>query len=137
MNCIYCGVDLNPNVYCWNCGNKLPNCLEDELVGKHFKDGYSYKEILQILASHQIQISMRTLKRRIKRLGLSRRKTDFDRNALRAAISLECQGPCSLMGYRGLWHQLRCFRGMFEGVFHFSARDTEIEVRDARRSHGW
>lgn len=49
---------------------------------------------------------VRTLKRRIQRLGLSRRN-NIDENIVRNAISQEIAGPGRLAGYRSVWHALR------------------------------
>ena len=50
---------------------------------------------------------VRTLKWKLKELGLKRRGGDFDEDLLRELIKVEMQGAGWLPGYRYLWHALR------------------------------
>ncbi len=54
-------------------------------------------------------MSLRTLKRRLKELGLQK-KTLLEENTkenIRHIISTEIKGPGSLKGYRGMWNKLK------------------------------
>lgn len=58
-------------------------------------------------------MSIRTLKRRVKALKLSRKKANVSKEELRLSITKATEGPSSEMGYRSLWHKLRCSNGIF------------------------
>ena len=81
---------------------------EDDIIRCYFNDGFAYKEIRHFFKTfHGNDISERTLKRRIKRLGLSRRNTPYDRNLVRQPTQSMLDGPGSLGGYRTVWHRLQ------------------------------
>ena len=50
---------------------------------------------------------VRTLKRKLKDLGLKRKAANHDENIIRELIKQEMQGAGSLAGYRYIWHVLR------------------------------
>ena len=53
---------------------------------------------------HNINISKRTLKRRLSYYGFQRRGFSVTISELKNVIESEIQGPASMRGYRGLWH---------------------------------
>ena len=61
---------------------------ELELISQYFKQGYNNLEILEFLKIHGVTISLSTLKRRLRSLGLSRRDTASD-HELKDAIEKE------------------------------------------------
>lgn len=61
---------------------------ELELISQYFKQGYNNSEILEFLKIHGVTISLSTLKRRLRSLGLSRRDTTSD-HELKDAIEKE------------------------------------------------
>lgn len=61
---------------------------------------------------HGIKMSKRTLKRRLKLYGLSRRDSNITVQGLRAIIENEISGPGVLKGYRGMWNHLKCKYGI-------------------------
>ena len=92
--------------FCGNCGEKLN--VEENAIKFYFTEGYEYSVILEMLHKfNDIQISMRTLKSRLKALGLNRRSISFDEEEIRARIRQELDGPGCLAGYRSVWHTLR------------------------------
>ena len=106
MNCKFCEVEIDPNhKFCTMCGNRIPEGEEEELLVKYFKNGYTYEEIRNLLTLDGYDLSVRTLKGKYKRLGLSR-KYSQNPNVLRNTLTVEIDGPCSQMGYRLLWHHL-------------------------------
>ena len=114
MKCVYCSVEVEEgDNFCSNCGKRLPTSTEEEFIGKFFKEGYGYDEILHHLSSNNIVISLRTLKRRLKNLGLTRNDRAVSQDFLRNTIENEILGPASQMGYRSMWHLLGCSRGIF------------------------
>lgn len=80
-----------------------------ELITTYFKKGYSYKEIVCFLEHcHGIKISLRTLKTRLKKYGLSRRGRHTDDHIEQVVQSIrqiiETHGGSQ--GYRNIWHAL-------------------------------
>ncbi|XP_047246888.1 uncharacterized protein LOC124883696 isoform X1 [Girardinichthys multiradiatus] len=75
----------------------------DDLVRLYFRLSFSNKEILAILAhSHQTIISVRTLKRICKRLGLFRRKNQSDLEEVMVFVQQEIMTSGQMQGYRWL-----------------------------------
>ena len=81
---------------------------ERELIEFYFNRGYQYKHIVLMLdKQHGKKMNLRTLQRRLKDYGLSRRES-FDEDLVRSLITREIEsGPGSLHGYRSMWHVLR------------------------------
>ncbi|KAF7642721.1 hypothetical protein LDENG_00252490, partial [Lucifuga dentata] len=78
----------------------------DDLVKLYFRLSFSNKEILAILAhQHDKVISVRTLKRICRRLGLFRRKNQTDLPEVLAFVQREITATGQLQGYR--WLHLR------------------------------
>lgn len=88
---------------------------EHELIKRYFNQGYSNKEIIEFLKLHDVNISMSTLKRRLRTLKLSRRQkgtnvvTDEE---LKKTIEEELAGSGCFVGYRKMWAKLKR-KGMF------------------------
>lgn len=77
----------------------------DTLVEQYFDLGLNYVEIISfLLITHGITLSLRQLKRILRRKGLTKRKNHSDPAEVVAAIERELQGSGSLIGYR-LMHQ--------------------------------
>ena len=70
----------------------------EELIIFYFSLGYSYKRILNFLSLHGVSLSMRQLKRKLKKLHLGRRGTQISIENTIAAIqvSLSDVSLCSL-----------------------------------------
>ena len=70
-----------------------------EYVCDYFKKGFKYEEILLFLRNyHDLNISMPTLKRRVKAYGLKRRNTDYDIDLVRKEIRRLLDGPGCMGG---------------------------------------
>ncbi len=84
------------------------------LMKFYFDQGYDYKTICEFLSEyHDIQISLRTLKRRFSDLGWRKKNVAHDPACVWNAIVGEIQGPGGrLKGYRWIWHALRSKHGM-------------------------
>ena len=54
-----------------------------------------------------MNISMATLKRRVKAYGLKRRNTDYDIDLVRGQIRRLLDGPGCMGGYQYVWHTLQ------------------------------
>ena len=75
-------------------------------IAQHRVDlGLNYVEVISfLLITHGITLSLRQLKRILRRKGLTKRKNHSDPAEVVAAIERELQGSGSLIGYR-LMHQ--------------------------------
>ena len=81
---------------------------EREIIEYYFNCGYENKVILDFLATyHENNMSLRTLKRRLREYGLRRRNIPLDDEIIRNLIEIESNGPGELRGYRAVWHALR------------------------------
>lgn len=81
---------------------------EREVIEYYFHLGYTNEIILQFLRRfHDIEISLRTLKRRLRRFGLRRKGNVIDETRARHIITRELSGPGQLQEYRSTWHTLR------------------------------
>ena len=78
-----------------------------ELILSYFKQGYSNLEFLEFLKLHGITISISTLKRRLRTLGLSRHPANIPLDELKGIIERELGGSGCFMGYRKIWARLR------------------------------
>ena len=81
---------------------------EEILIKYYFYRGYEYKDILDFLATyHNIEISERTLHRRLRMYGLSRRNPEYDIDAITDEVRNMLGGPDCISGYRHVWHSLQ------------------------------
>ena len=112
--------------FCSTCGHKtrseLTNSVslqlqdsicEKDIIWNYFQAGYHYEIIVMFLRLyHNINISKRTLKRRLSYYGFQRRGfCNVTLNELKNVIESEIQGPASMRSYRGLWHYLKANHG--------------------------
>eukprot|EP00794_Sanderia_malayensis_P002588 gene2588-2999_t len=82
--------------------------MEEGIIKEYFYNGFQYKQILSMLSNnHDIKMSLSGLKRRIKRLGLARKKCNYDVEEIKRDIREILDGPGSSSGYRSVRHQLR------------------------------
>ena len=121
MFCNSCGAECSSSAkFCEQCGHQINEAVEQtskkaanavevkELITEYFHRGYSYNAIVGLLEKLDgVRIHVRTLKRKLKELGLKRRGCNYDEDLLRGLIKLEMQGAGSLSGYRYIWHSLR------------------------------
>ena len=70
----------------------------EKLILSHFLDGYNYNEILSFLALNGFELSLSTLKRKFKSLGLKRRNIDIDQPSLREEILKQLIGSGQYLG---------------------------------------
>jgi hypothetical protein len=80
---------------------------EGRIITEYFHSGYPYNTIVDLLKKSGIVMHLRTLKRKLKELGLSRRGNYLDEDMVRNAIAEEITGAGRLSGYRSIWHALR------------------------------
>ena len=81
---------------------------ENDFIEYHFKRGFRYESILvQLDIHHKIKMSLRTLKRRLKVLGLNKSHATASAAVIKQIIEREIEGPSMLRGYRSMWNKLR------------------------------
>ena len=140
MNWPGCGntsSDNESDTYCENC---LSEQNITNLISDYFNRGYPYGAIAGLLRTAGVQMSVRTLKRRLRSLGLRRKGQLVDEQHLRNVISEEIQGAGKLSGYRSVWHALRLRHGIHVSRHVVAKMMKEIdpdgvETRKARRLH--
>ena len=115
------------------------------LVHVYFNLGLSNREILASLALyHRIIISIRTLKRITKAIGLYRRKNHSDIVDVALFINDEIRGPGEMNGYR--WMHLKCIQNglvvtqntvrLLMGIIDPEGVDVRKRRRLRRRRYG-
>ena len=91
------------------------------LVRNYFNLGYNYNEIIaSLLFNHNVAISKRTLNRKLRDLGLYRRKNHTDELDVACFILQELQSSGCLHGYR--WMHLKCIQNkyFFVKMYHIT-----------------
>ena len=78
---------------------------DEEKIEYLFYKGYTYEEIVGLLAvDFGIEISLSTLKRKLKNMNLSRKNVNYDINLVRQTIAELLDGPhsCVVIGQYGM-----------------------------------
>ena len=92
---------------------RVSHLERDALTEQYFDLGLNYVEIISfLLFTHGISISLRQLKRLLRRKGLRRRQNYSDPAVVVGAVEREIQGSGSLIGYRLLYQRLRTDYGL-------------------------
>ena len=78
---------------------------ERETISYYFKKGYKQQLFLRL--HYTIEISIRTLKRRLQTYGLHRKIGNITEDNLKQIISVEVEGSTVAKGYRALWSSLK------------------------------
>ena len=86
----------------------------DEVIQTYFNLGFKAQEIVLFLVSvYGIRISLRHLKRILRRLGCSRRRFQSNLDEIVEAVEKELKGSGSLLGYRAMHQRLLNQYGLF------------------------
>lgn len=81
--------------------------MREEIIQNYFNLGLTASEIALFLVSvHGICISLRHLKRILRRLGCTRRRRPSDLDEVVEAVEAELRGSGSLLGYRAMHQRL-------------------------------
>ena len=139
MSCAGCGNEtgIETDTYCENCRSEREIT---DLITTYFNRGSPYGAIVGLLRAAGVQMCVRTLKRRLRSLGLKRKGQVVEEEHLRNVISVEIQGAGRLSGYRSIWHALRLRHGLHVSR-HVVARIIKeldpdgVKARKARRLH--
>ena len=101
MLCIFCGAG--------EAQNSVAVKDIDDVMKHYFHRGYPYDAIVGLLKKRGLCMCVRTLKRRLRSLGLKRKGNAriIDDSKIRSVICEEMRNPGSLSGYRSIWHALR------------------------------
>lgn len=119
-----------PNYLPATRGNAL---ARDEIVETYFSLGFTAQEIVLFLASvHGFCISLRHLKRILRRLGCRRRRFQSDLDEVVQVVQGELAGSGSLLGYRAMHQRLVNHYGLVttrEVVRHidFEGESTDLK----------
>ena len=82
--------------------------LRDELIQHYYTIGYTAIEIIVLLLSrHNVNLSLRQLRRIIRRLGIRRRDNQHSANDVLTALRSELRGSGQNLGYRAMWRRLK------------------------------
>ena len=93
--------------------NPQENHERNDLIVKYFRLGMKYTEILMYLASlHDIQLSLRQLKRIVAKRGLFRRKNYSSTDEVVEAIERELNSSGNSIGYRAMHQRLQTDNGL-------------------------
>ena len=91
----------------------IPSCEERDfdVLSEYFHRNYTYLQIKEYLSCrHEIEKSLSTIKRHLKKLNLIRRPLAANRaslNQLQDAVEEELEGSGSNVGYRRIWTALK------------------------------
>jgi hypothetical protein len=110
---------------------------EEELIRYYFYKGFAYLDICRFLSQyHGIEMSLSTLKRRMKQLNLQRQNPEYDIDFVRNEIIALIDGPHSSRGYRSIWHSLQ-LSGIRvpRRVVELLLRELDPEGVEERRRH--
>ena len=116
---------------------------DEEAIKYYFNQGFEFKEILLFLKTyHNLEISMRTLLRRLHVYGLKRRCCETEGKLrtkhfrVKNRIKGMLDGPGSVGGYRTVWHSLE-MEGMRvpRVVVQSLLKELDPIGTETRRSH--
>lgn len=104
--CLSCSFTISVDSnFCTFCGDSVDAL--DSLVTSYFRKGFQYESIVKFLSKFNgINISLRTLKSKLRELGLKRRSVNADLDSVRQRIRELLDGPNCMGGYRSIWHTL-------------------------------
>ena len=128
MHCAQCGINTAlEDHYCFAYGaRKLVNYdLRDEnyFIEYYFKRSVRYELILVQLDIHlKMKMSLHTLKRRLKVLGLNKSHATASVAVVKQIIERKIEGPSMLGGYRSMWYKLRTTHNII------APRDSVVEI---------
>ena len=95
--------------YCPQCGgecisdNTNDECDERAIITRYFRKGFEYERIVELLGKeHQIAMSIKTLKNRLREYNLKRRDLIWDEAHVRQEIAEVLNGPGCMGGYRSV-----------------------------------
>ena len=146
MFCHRCGREAEALAFCSNCGVKIrrnTQCLplrrfltQKDAIGHYFNGGFKYQTVINFLKQHHdINISLRTLKRRLVEYGLTK-KGNVSVQRVRSVIEHEIKGPSALLGYRSMWHLLRISYGIIvpRDIVATTLKDIDPEGTETRKA---
>ena len=79
---------------------------DNDFIEYYFKRSFRYESIL-VDVHHKIKMSLRTLKRRVKVLGLNKSHATASAAVIKQIIEREIEEPSMLRDYRSMWNKLR------------------------------
>ena len=79
---------------------------DNDFIEYYFKRSFRYESIL-VDVHHKIKMSLRTLKRCVKVLGLNKSHATASAAVIKQIIEREIEEPSMLRDYRSMWNKLR------------------------------
>ena len=129
--CHICGINLRlPVVSCAACDVQEGNSRCDfcQKVVDYFHHGYPYDAIVGLQRRDGFAISVRTFKRKLVELGLSRKRTEY--------YWWRGYNPIDTTGDSGSWHTGRLSHYLARATFKaWSTRSSTFSSKDCKR--GW
>ena len=110
---------------------------ETELITRYFNQGFEYREICALLSRrHGVNMSERTLRRRLALLGLTRCNRQYNMDVVRNTLLSLRDGPESSRGYHAMWHHLQ-MKGVHvpRTVVENLMREIDPKGVEVRRAH--
>ena len=108
----------------------------NSLITDYFNLGLSYHEIAAFLASfHDVILSVRQVKRILRRLGLRRRLNQSNVGDVLHAVMHELNGSGSIVGYRAMHQRIQCVRSYYANQF-CAVKISCFCIRFVKRLHG-
>ena len=138
MFCERCVGSLEQDfLFCPPCGTELDR--EEVIIRHYFEKGFEYTKIVTFLGKfHEVQMSIRTLKERLKCYGLCRRSVNevLVEVLVRRRMRQLLDWPSCMSGYRAMWHTLR-LEGMFvpRNVVERLLRELDPDGCKLRKAH--
>ena len=119
MYCFKCGSWLRDGaLFCRNCGTLRrnithdPNGSLDSIIKYYFSKEMAYQTVVHVLVDcHDVQISLRTLKCKLKTMQLTKSRNITDQ-AVAQIIKRELRGSSTGHGYRFMWYKLKTAFGI-------------------------
>ena len=119
MYCFKCGSWLRDGaLFCRNCGTLRrnithdPNGSLDSIIKYYFSKEMAYQTVVHVLVDcHDVQISLRTLKCKLKTMQLTKSRNITDQ-AVAQIIKRELRGSSAGHGYCFMWYKLKTALGI-------------------------
>ena len=116
--CFRCGREFfQTDTFCVRCGHErrvIESCISnksetlEEILKHYFNKGIHYRKIVVYLKNyHNIGMSLSTLKRHLRSMGLKRNQWVPIDASIRRIIESEISNTDGIKGYRSIWHKLR------------------------------
>ena len=136
MYCFKCGSLRDGAIFCENCCTLRKNIIQDpngrlnSLIKYYLCKEMAYHTVADVLdACHNIQITLRTLKHKLRTMQLTKSPNITD-EAVYQIIKRELRGPSVGHGYRLMWYKPKTTYGI-------QVRRSKVIKNITRRRSSW